>query len=50
MFYYILLDPFASIVFSIIYSKVLGSYKLTQVYSRYPCEKLLMERIFVKSG
>jgi len=24
--------------------------KLTQVYSRYPCEKALMERVFVKSG
>jgi len=26
------------------------SKKLTQVYSRYPCEKLLMERVFVRTG
>jgi len=25
-------------------------YKLTQVYSRYPCEKPLMERVFVRTG
>jgi len=24
--------------------------KLTQVYSRYPCEKPLMERVFVRTG
>jgi len=24
--------------------------KLTQVYSRYPCEKPLIERVFVKAG
>jgi len=24
--------------------------KLTQVYSRYPCEKPLIERVFVRTG
>jgi len=26
------------------------SYKLLQVYSRYPCEKPLIERVFVRTG
>jgi len=26
------------------------AFKLLQVYSHYPCEKPLMERVFVKSG
>jgi len=34
-----------SVVYKQLYKK-----KLTQVYSRYPCEKPLIERVFVKSG
>jgi len=26
------------------------TYKLTQVYNRYPCEKPLMEGVFVRTG
>jgi len=39
-------DSYKCVVFLVIVLSII----LTQVYSRYPCEKPLIERVFVRTG